>query len=60
MRKGMTESCNGFLGGAIRRAIDAEFSQMANDPAYQEEALQIVEEFAEADWEALLVAERSA
>ena len=60
MRKGMTENRNGFLDGVIRRAIDTEFSQMANDPAYQEEALQVAEEFAEADWEALLAIERNA
>jgi hypothetical protein len=59
MRKGMTESRNDFLDRVIRRAIDAEFSQMANAPAYQEEALQIAEELSEVDWEALLAIERS-
>ena len=36
-----------------RAAIDAEFAQMASDRAYQEEAVQVAEDFAEADWEAL-------
>ena len=66
VRAGVAESRNAFLERAIRRQlaatrraeIDAEFAQMANDPAYQEEALQIAEEFAEADWEALQAAER--
>ncbi|HEX4964808.1 MAG TPA: hypothetical protein VF173_28605 [Thermoanaerobaculia bacterium] len=38
---------------AVNAGIDAEFAQMATDPAYQEEAVQIAKEFAEADWEAL-------
>jgi hypothetical protein len=32
---------------------------MANDRAYQDEAVQVAEEFAEADWQALRMAERS-
>ena len=52
------ESRNGFPDGMTRKAIDAEFSQMANDPAYQEEALQVSQEFAGADWEALQAAVR--
>ena len=68
VRAGVAESRNAFLERAIRRqlsatrrsGIDAEFAQMANDPAYQEEALQVAEEFASADWEALQAAERTA
>jgi metal-responsive CopG/Arc/MetJ family transcriptional regulator len=67
VRAGVAESRNAFLERAIRRqlaatrraAIDAEFAHMANDPAYQEEALQVAEEFAAADWEALQAAERT-
>lgn len=65
---GVAESRNAFLERAIRRqlsaipwsGIDAEFAQMVNDPAYQEEALQIAEELASADWETLQAAERTA
>lgn len=68
VREGVAESRNDFLERAIRRQlastrrtkVDAEFAQMANDPTYQGEALQVAEEFAEADWEALRAAERRA
>ena len=54
---GAAESRNAFLERAIRRqlaatrraGIDAEFAQMVTDPLYQEEAVQIAEECAEAD-----------
>ncbi len=36
-----------------RGAIDAEFSEMASDRAYQREAMQVMKDFVEADWEAL-------
>lgn len=39
------------------RVIYADFSEMANDPEYQEEALAICQEFEAADWEALLIGE---
>ncbi|MEG3842219.1 DUF433 domain-containing protein [Microcoleus sp. herbarium14] len=39
------------------RVIYAEFSEMANDPEYQAEALAICQEFETADWEALLIGE---
>ena len=43
---------------ALRRAaIDAEFSRMATDCAYQEETCQIAEELEPASWEALRIAE---
>jgi hypothetical protein len=42
-----------------RAKIDIEFAQMANDPIYRGEALQVAEEFAKADWEALRVTERN-
>lgn len=65
---GMAESRNDFLDRAIRRqlaatrraGVDAQFAQMANDPTYHDEALQVAEEFAEADWEALQAGEKSA
>ncbi len=43
---------------ASRTEIDAAFAAMADDPEYQEEALRICEEFAVADWEALLLGEQ--
>jgi hypothetical protein len=43
-----------------RASIDAQFTQMSSDPAYQVEAVQIAEEFAKADWEASRIAERKA
>lgn len=55
-----TVALSADLREAVKAGINAEFAQMANDPVYQEEAVQIVEEFAEADWEALQVGEGSA
>ena len=40
-------------------AIDAEFAKMKGDAAFQAEAVQVAEDFAEADWEAWRVTERS-
>ncbi len=40
-----------------RAEIDAAFSAMANDAAYQWEALMIAAEFSEADWEAFQLGE---
>jgi hypothetical protein len=48
------------LAASRRAAIDTEFAPMAGDCTYQSEAVQVAEEFAEADWEALRAAERSA
>jgi len=39
------------------RVIYADFSEMANDPEYQAEALAICQDFETADWEALLIGE---
>jgi hypothetical protein len=65
MRQGEAESRNDFLEKALpnqlaasRAAIDAKFAQMASDRTYQGEAVQVAEEFAEADWEALRAAEK--
>jgi metal-responsive CopG/Arc/MetJ family transcriptional regulator len=66
VQEGETESRNDFLEKALRHelavfrraAIDAEFAQMKSDAAFQAEAVQIAEDFAEADWEAWRVAER--
>ena len=54
------ESMNGFFEAAVtaylkhfkRREIDAQFAAMANDPAYQQGAALISEEFSQSDWEA--------
>jgi metal-responsive CopG/Arc/MetJ family transcriptional regulator len=62
---GEADSRNDFLEKALRNqiaaarraAIDAEFAQMATDRTYQGEAVQVAEEFAEADWEALRASE---
>jgi hypothetical protein len=61
-----TDSRNDLLEEALRHqltafpraAIDAEFAQMASDRDYQEEAVQIAEDFANADWEALRTFEK--
>jgi Arc/MetJ-type ribon-helix-helix transcriptional regulator len=61
VQEGEAESRNDFLEKALRNqlaasrraAIDAEFAEMANDRSYQREAVQVAEDFAEADWEAL-------
>jgi len=67
VERGAADSRNDFLERAIRTqlaasrraAIDAEFAHMAGDRTYQNEAVQVTEEFAEADWEALRAAERN-
>ena len=67
VRQGEADSRNDFLEKALRNqlaasrraAIDAEFAQMASDRTYQGEAVQIAEDFAEADWEALRAAEKN-
>ena len=45
------------LAACRRAAIDAEFSEMASDRSYQREAIQEVEDFVEADWEAFQTVE---
>jgi hypothetical protein len=48
----MPTLCN-QLAASRRAATDAEFAKMASDQTYQREAVQVAEEFAGADWEAL-------
>ena len=45
------------LAAQQRAAIDAAFAAMAEDPAYQTETQAITDAFAQADWEALRLAE---
>lgn len=60
VRRGVAKSRNAFVALAIenqlavsrRQAIDAAFAEMASDPIYQKEAVQVTDEFREADWEA--------
>jgi transcriptional regulator with XRE-family HTH domain len=42
-----------------RAEIDADLAEMANDSEYQAEARQIMAEFAQADWEAFRLGERT-
>jgi metal-responsive CopG/Arc/MetJ family transcriptional regulator len=68
VQEGVADSRNAFLERAIRKqlqdsrraAIDAEFAGMAQDRTYRVEAIQVAEDFAESDWEALRTAEKSA
>ncbi len=65
VREGKARTRNEFVAMALRRElaaqrrakIDAAFAEMANDEEYKAEALRIVEEFAEADWEAFQIGE---
>lgn len=65
VRQGEAHSRNEFVAYALRRelarleriAIDEAFAGMATDIEYQEEARQIADEFAIADWEAFQSAE---
>lgn len=65
VRAGHSVSRNQFLAVAIRKelermqreAIDTEFEGMADDELYQNESSRISTEYAQADWEALRVAE---
>ena len=67
VRDGKAKSRNQLVATALRRelaaleraAIDQAFSGMAEDKAYQEEALQIAKEFAISDWEAFQIGERA-
>ena len=66
VREGKAKSRNQLVAAALRRelaaleraAIDQAFAGMADDKAYQEEALKIAEEFAISDWEAFQLGER--
>jgi len=42
-----------------RQEIDKQFAAIASDEAYQELSLQLSEEFADSDWEALRETEES-
>lgn len=67
VEEGAADSRNDFLEKALRNqlaasrraAIDAEFAQMASDRSYQGDAVQVAEDFAEADWEAWRIAEKN-
>ena len=68
VRAGSAMSRNEFLAVALenqlaasrREAIDAAFAEMADDPLYLREAMEITDEFRAADWEALRIAEGEA
>ncbi len=65
VKAGKAKSINDLIARALRRElaairraeIDAELAEMANDPEYQAEVLQLEAEFATAQWEALQLAE---
>lgn len=65
VRAGEARSRNAFVAEAIRArlaaaeaaAIDAAFTEMGNDPAYQTDAATLADEFGGADWEAFRLAE---
>ncbi len=65
VKQGSAASRNDFVALALRnqlaawqrQAIDASFAEMANDPIYQHEALEIADEFSSADWESFRIAE---
>jgi metal-responsive CopG/Arc/MetJ family transcriptional regulator len=53
----VTRALTHELAALRRRRIDEAFAGMADDPVYRDEAVEIAEEFAAADWEALGAAE---
>jgi metal-responsive CopG/Arc/MetJ family transcriptional regulator len=65
IRAGHARSRNELVTMALRRElaaqqramIDAAFAAMAEDPTYQTEAQVVADAFAQADWEALRLAE---
>jgi metal-responsive CopG/Arc/MetJ family transcriptional regulator len=65
VNQGKAKSRDEFIMRAIRRElaalkraeIDAALAEMARDPEYQAEVLQMEAEFATASWEALKLAE---
>lgn len=65
VREGLTKSRNEFFAAAIRnqlarkrrQQIDAAFAGMADDPAFQSEAVELSEDFDGASWEAFRIAE---
>lgn len=66
VQRGSAKSRADLLARALRRelaaqrraAVDAAFDAMADDPAYQDEAVRIAEEFHVADREALRLGAR--
>jgi len=46
-----------FLDHLDRQVIDAQFAAMADDDAYHTLNLDLIDEFAESDWKALVLAE---
>lgn len=48
-----------FLKELERQEIDEQFAAMADDEAYRELSVQMSEEFADSDWEALRAAEEA-
>ena len=68
VQAGHARSRNEFIAKALQReiaaqqraAIDAAFAAMAADPTYHTEAQALTEAFAQADWEALRLAEGTA
>jgi len=65
VRAGRARSRNSLVAAALRRElalleeaeIDAAFEGMAEDKEYQAEVVQIMKEFAQADWETWQLAE---
>jgi metal-responsive CopG/Arc/MetJ family transcriptional regulator len=65
VREGRARSRSALLATALkhelaaldRSALDAAFAPLADDLAYQSEAITLSEEFAAADWEALQLGE---
>ena len=65
VQAGQARSRNAWVARALQRelaaqqraAIDAAFAAMADDPAYHTEAHALTDVFAQADWEALRLAE---
>lgn len=62
---GLARSRNALIVAALehfvehleRQVIDAQFAAMADDEAYHTLNLDLTDEFAESDWEALVLAE---
>jgi metal-responsive CopG/Arc/MetJ family transcriptional regulator len=48
-----------FLRELERQEIDEQFAAMGDDEAYQELSVQVSEEFAESDWDAIRTAEEA-
>ena len=65
VHRGLAASRKEFMARAVRaeleryerRQIDEQFAEMANDPVYQQEAIEVAEQFAKTAWEALQTAE---